>query len=125
MLITVDHNRNHLVNILLYYIFHHIVHYEINVNNRLLDINPMDHVLMYIHNYQIDIEHDYILDHIDYYFVLMNNYLSNMYRWLIEYFEYLQQEVHNKSRRNSVDIDKMLFLKEFTLEINKQKTFEI
>ena len=60
----------------------------------------MDHVLMYIHNYQIDIEHNYIHDHIDYYFVLMNNYLLNMYLLLVDFDEYLQQEVHNNVHRN-------------------------
>jgi len=53
-----------------------------------LDINPMDHVLMYIHNYQIDIDQYYIHDHNDYYFVLMNNYLLNMFQLLLDYYVY-------------------------------------
>jgi len=68
----------------------------------------MDHVLMYIHNYQIDIVQYYILDHIDYYYVLMNNYLLNMYQLLVEYDVYLQQEFHNIVHKNLLDIDIMI-----------------
>lgn len=120
MLKSVDyHNRIHRTSILFDCIFHHICHYEINANNRWWDINPMDHVWMYIRNYRIDIEHNYIPGHIDYCFVLMNNYWLNIDRHLrFDDDVYSPREFHKNVRRNSLDIDKKQYHQD---DVNKHR----